>query len=200
MPRFEPGHAAALRDVWQGLIWTARPVTVVTETSDQTILLIPAGVRWMAPYRNGVRLKIPQRPFELLELRSEGMHVLSFSWPKTFAAVLLLFGVDWVPKRWYVNLEDPLRRTPIGFDTLDRELDAVVEFDGSWRWKDEDELAEAIRLGITPAYTEERLRADGERAVRRILECEPPFDRDWRRWRPDPSWSIPVLPHGWDRV
>ena len=41
---------------------------------------------------------------------------------------------------WYVNFQDPFRRTAIGFDTLDHELDLVVEPDGS-RWlKDEDSL------------------------------------------------------------
>jgi hypothetical protein len=44
------------------------------------------------------------------------------------------------------------------------------------------------------------MRADGERAVRRILDREPPFDRDWTTWRPDPSWPVPILPEGWDRV
>ena len=100
-----------------------------------------------------------------------------------------------------MNLEEPLRRTAIGFDTLDHELDVIVELDGSWRWKDEDDLAEVDPPGRDPdAEDEPRLRADGERAVRRILDREPPFDRDWTAWRPDPSWPIPVLPDGWDRV
>jgi predicted RNA-binding protein associated with RNAse of E/G family len=127
-------------------------------------------------------------------------HVLSFSGPKTRYAVLLFFPPDWSPWSWYVNLEDPLRRTALGFDTLDHELDVIVELDGSWRWKDEDDLAESIRRGVIPAEEEPRLRADGERAVRRIVDREPPFDRDWSAWRPDPAWPVPVLPEGWDRV
>jgi predicted RNA-binding protein associated with RNAse of E/G family len=114
--------------------------------------------------------------------------------------VLLFLGPDGSPHSWYVNLEEPLRRTGLGFDTLDHELDVIVGLDGSWRWKDKDDLAEAIRRGVIPAQDEPRMRADGERAVRRILDREPPFDRDWTTWRPDPSWPIPVLPQGWDRV
>jgi hypothetical protein len=53
---------------------------------------------------------------------------------------------------------------------------------------------------VIPAEDEPRLRADGERAVRRVLDRAPPFDRDWTAWRPDPSWPVPVLPEGWDRV
>ena len=173
---------------------------VVEDAPQQTMLFIPVGIRWMAPFHDGRRLKIPQTEFELVPQRYEESHVLSFSWPDTWYAVLLFFRPDWSPWNWYVNLEEPLRKTRLGFDTLDHELDVIVQFDGSWRWKDEDELDEAIRRGVISAREEPRLRADGESAVRRILDREPPFDQDWTDWRPDRSWPIPVLPEGWDVV
>jgi hypothetical protein len=165
------------------------------------MLFVPSGTGWMAPFHDGRRLKIPQTEFELAPLRYEDeIHVLSFAWPDTWYAVLLLLHPDWSPHSWYVNLEEPLRRTELGFDTLDHELDVIIELDGSWRWKDEDDLAESIRRGVIPAEDEPRLRADGERAVRRVLDREPPFDRDWTAWSSDPSWAVPILPEGWDRV
>ena len=200
MRRFEPGESIALREIWQGRVWGARPATVVDDAPHQTSLFIPAGIRWMAPLRDGERLKIPREDVELVELAYDEAHVLSFSWPNTHYAVLLFFHPDWTPWNWYVNLEEPLRRTSIGFDTLDHELDAIVELDGSWRWKDEDELAEAIRRRVIPAQEEPRLRADGERGVRRIVDREPPFDREWSDWRPDPAWRVPALPEGWERI
>jgi hypothetical protein len=199
--RFEPGESAALREIWNGQIWSARPATVVEETTDQTTLFIPAGIRWMAPFGDGRRLKIPQPEFELIEHEyADPLHVLSFSWPNTRYAVLLFFRPDWSPWSWYVNLQEPLRKSRIGFDTLDHELDVIVEFDGSWRWRDEDELAEAIGRGVIPAKEEPRLRGDGKNGVRRILDREPPFDQDWSDWRPDPAWPVPALPEGWDRI
>lgn len=200
MRRFEPGETIALRQTWNGRVWAARPATVVEDDPRQTMLFIPIGIRWMAPFHDGDRLKIPQSEFELVPQRYEDLHVLSFSWPDRWYAVLLFLRPAGSPDSWYVNLEEPLRRTELGFDTLDHELDVVVELDGSWRWKDEDDLAEAIRRGVIPAEDEPRMRADGERAVRSILDREPPFDRDWTAWRPDPSWPVPVLPEGWDRV
>jgi Protein of unknown function (DUF402) len=196
---FERGVEVALRDVWKGVVWAARPALVVEDTLGEVVLFLPVGTRWFAPVRDGRRLKIPEPGFELAERANEDAHVLSFAWPGSFAAALLLFRRDWSPLHWYVNLEQPLRRTPIGFDTLDLQLDAIVESD-SWRWKDEDELAEAIRRGIIPADQESLLRADGERAVRRILDREPPFDRDWSTWRPHPTWPVPELPGGWQRA
>jgi predicted RNA-binding protein associated with RNAse of E/G family len=197
---FESGETIALRQTWKSLIWSARPATVVEETTYQTKLFIPAGIRWMAPFSDRRRMKIPQLEFELVELLYDEAHVLSFSWPDTWYAVLLFFRPDWSPWSWYVNLQEPLRKTRVGFDTLDHELDVIVEFDGSWRWKDEEELAEAIRRGVIAAEEEPRLRADGERAVQRILGHEPPFDRDWTAWRPDPAWYVPTLPEGWDGI
>jgi hypothetical protein len=199
--RFEPGETIALRQTWDRRVWAARPATVVEDATEQTMLFIPGGTSWMAPFHDGQRLKIPQAEFTLAPLRyEEEIHVLSFSWPDTWYAVLLFLLPSGSAHSWYVNLEEPLRRTGLGFDTLDHELDVIVELDGSWRWKDEDDLAEAIRRGVIPAQDEPRMRADGERAVRRILDREPPFDRDWTTWRPDPSWPIPILPEGWDRV
>ena len=67
-----------------------------------------------------------------------------------------------------------------------------------WRFKDEDELEEAVARGLFTRDEAAGFRAQGERAARRILERRPPFDRDWSSWRPDPSWPPPQLPPGWD--
>ena len=189
----------ALREIWEGRVWSARPVTVVQDAEVQIMLFIPANARWMAPFRDGKRLKIQQPEYELVEQPYKA-HVLSWAWPGSSAAVLLFYEEDWSPSHWYVNLEDPLQRSPVGFDTLDHKLDVIVELDGSWRWKDEDQFAEIIRRGLLDAEDEKRLRADAEEAVRRIHDRRPPFDRDWFGWRPDPSWTTPTLPGGWDRV
>lgn len=200
MRRFEPGEPVALREIWRGRLWAARAATVVEDAEHQTTFFIPAGTRWMSPSYGGRWLRIPRDRFELAERRYDEAHVLSFAWPETPYAVLRFFRPDWRSWDWYVNLQDPPRRSAVGFDTMDQELDVIVELDGSWRWKDEDELAEAIRRGVIAPEDEPRLRADGERAVRRILDGEPPFDLDWSTWRPDPSWPPPELPTGWDEV
>ena len=47
-----------------------------------------------------------------------------------------------------MNLEEPLKRTAIGFDYLDQLLDIEIAVDlSSWKWKDEDELEEAVARG-----------------------------------------------------
>lgn len=102
---------------------------------------------------------------------------------------------------WYVNLQQPLRRTRLGFDTRDDLLDIVVEPDlSSWYWKDEDDLAEAERIGLLSAEEAAAIHAEGERVIGLIDKGTPPFDPAWADWRPDPAWRVPELPAGWDQV
>jgi hypothetical protein len=101
---------------------------------------------------------------------------------------------------WYINLEDPLRRTARGFDYMDQILDIVVEPDlKTWRWKDEDELEEAIALGLISQERARSMRVEGENVVR-ILQSGKSIFSGWENWRPDPSWPVPTLPEDWDSV
>ena len=200
MRRWSPGDPVVIRELWRGEVFAARPATVVEDQPDRTTLLVPAGVTCGVPVdRDGAELRVPDRPWRL-EVRERGPNdLLSFAWPDTSCAVLRWYAPDGM-HAWYVNLQDPLRRTALGFDTTDHALDVIVALDGTWAWKDEDELAEAVAHGLFTAADAERFRADGERAVARILDRQPPFDRDWSTWRPDPSWPAPTLPEGWDRI
>jgi hypothetical protein len=201
--RFEPGDAVALRERLRGRVWVGRPATVVRDEPDLLMFAIPPGTRWYGPAGppNGwIRLKAPGAAWTLEERRWTDAHVLSFAWPGAGHAVLHLWDEDWTPRCWYVNVEAPLRRFALGFDTFDQDLDIVIEPDrSSWRWKDEDVVAEGIGLGAYTQRDAETFRREAERGLRRVLEREPPFDREWAGWRPDPSWARPELPDGWDR-
>lgn len=100
---------------------------------------------------------------------------------------------------WYINLQAPLRRTPLGFDTLDHILDVVVSPDRrSWSWKDEESFAKAQAKGLVSLERARAIRAEGERALRLLLAGEPPYAPEWERWRPPPTWPIPTLPLAWE--
>ena len=103
---------------------------------------------------------------------------------------------------WKINLEEPMRRTSLGFDYMDQTLDIIVSGDRStWHWKDEDELLHAQTLGIFTADQVKELYQRGEGVVQSMQANEPPFDGGWETWQPNPAWRGPLeVPPGWKLV
>ena len=101
--------------------------------------------------------------------------------------------------KWYVNLEDPLTHSAVGFDYLDQFLDIEIAPDlSAWNWKDEDELEDAVANGLMAPQRADLIRAEGIRVIETLDKKAPPFDEQWHLWRPDPQWESPGLPAGWD--
>jgi predicted RNA-binding protein associated with RNAse of E/G family len=199
--RFGTGESVVLREIWQGRIWFARPAILVDDNPDTIVLHVPSGVRYRKPVGpNGEYLKVYTDDWSLAEdVWHAPSYTLSFAFADTPYGVILSYGPEGDLELYYVNLQAPMSRTSIGFDTVEYLLDVVVASDRStWTWKDEDELAEAVRRGSFTAECATWIHHWGERAVEHVLLGEPPFDRDWSRWRPDPDWGVPELPEGWD--
>jgi uncharacterized protein DUF402 len=196
------GDVVALREIWDGRVWEARPAVVVRDDPNLTMLLVPPRVHCrVAVDPAGHELRLPTGDWELADVQRSDRSMLSFAFPDTPYAVILGYEEDGSLREYYVNLQTPLARSTIGFDVVEHVLDVTIPVDrSSWSWKDEDELEEAIERGL---FTEEDaawFRYWGERAVEHILLREPPFDRDWDAWRPDPGWAEPTLPDGWELV
>ncbi len=201
MRRWRPGESVVLREVWHGRLWTVRPALIVRDDEDLQAFVVLPGTHWKAPVRrNGTPLRLYEDEWRLVDRLWAGHRILSFAWPGVAHAALAFWeqATD-AFEGWYVNLQSPLERTPVGFDYVDHVLDIEITQDrSSWRWKDEDELAEAVARGVFTAEEARRFREEGERAVRRALEQEPPFDEPWEDWRPEPRWLVPTYPPGWD--
>lgn len=95
---------------------------------------------------------------------------------------------------WYVNLEEPHRRDPVGVVSRDRVVDLVVEPDRTVRWKDLDELDGAVAAGRFTAAEAQGYLADGAAVQELVSHWAAPFRDGWERWRPDPGWPRPQLP------
>ncbi len=125
----------------------------------------------------------------------EDTHVLRFMGPGEAHTVEVWWDTDWSHLGWYVNLQAPLDVNGRFFDTTDWALDIVVGPDGSWRWKDEDDLAEAVALGVFVEHSVTEVRAEGERVI-----AARPWPTGWEDWRPPGEWHPLTLPDGWDVV
>jgi hypothetical protein len=179
---------AVWRDVHRGRVWRAQACRIVEESAELIALWIPAGAPAKVPAGG---LRIPGEEWEL-EDAAPSRDQLCVARPGRAHSIFLFWGDGWELGHWYVNFERPLRRSPVGFDTFDEKLDLIVRPDGSYVWKDEDELEQAAAAGL--------LDPDAVRVeAARVLE-EWPFPTGWEDWRPDPAWPVPRLPPGWDRV
>lgn len=131
---------------------------------------------WVFPNSSTIKLHIPGESFSVLRRYRDGD------------------GFE----GWYINLELPWIRTPIGFDSRDLILDVVAAEDlSSWTWKDEDEFEWAVETGTIGAAEKVRTRRAGERAIEMMEAREFPFTDAWERFRPDGEWGLPEVPHGW---
>ena len=94
-----------------------------------------------------------------------------------------------------------MKRTRLGFDTADYTLDAVIEPDlERWSWKDEDEFAEAILLGLLTTTEATAIREGTRMVVESLLMVQRDDLRAWAAWRPLAHWTVPTLPLDWDVV
>lgn len=200
--RRAPGEAVVLREFHGDRLWAARPAFVLRDDGDDLAFFIPEGTRGVeAVDAEGAELRLPHADWRLERSTRPGRRsVRSFASTVTPHAVLAIWDAGWRPRCWYVNLQLPLRRSAVGFDTTDLVLDLVGTPDAvMWRWKDEDELAAAIAAGTVDGADAERIRREARALADAVTAGRPPFDADPWSWRPDPSWGVPDLPEGWDR-
>jgi predicted RNA-binding protein associated with RNAse of E/G family len=121
--------------------------------------------------------------------------VLSFAFPETPYGVLLSWTVEWAFEGYYVNIQSPLRERGTTLEFTDWFLDVrIPPARDAYEWKDEHELAEAVRRGFLNEADAHDVRWAGERAIEQVLLHEPPFDEDWPSWRADPAWGPLELP------
>jgi len=200
--RWQPGDQVVLRYITRqdrpGMSWPAR---VVQDGDDLLALYIPDGAttkQW-----RGVRdsmgqpisrelVDIPWRR-DTLRLMYPGQdYSIWLSWRREDG--------ERVFHGYYINVEEPFRRTSIGVDTNDHTLDVVVLPDLTWVWKDEDQLAERAANGVYVPDFARRVRVTAERALTLLDQRASPFDGAWVDWQPDPTWEIPRLAPGWDEL
>jgi hypothetical protein len=200
---WNPGDTVVLRGVAFGKLAWAMPCVVVQDTDERIALYWRTGTHWKNVEKHGTPQDI---------LSSEIPKLFDFIWDKTDVLMLSSPGEShavWIMWEqghtklncWYINLETPLCRTSIGFDTLDQELDIIISPDRSeWRWKDEKAFEALVDAGVFSIDEARAIRAEGERVIQRALANESPFCDGWEKWLPPIEWAIPELPRGWDKL
>ena len=203
MKLWEPGQGVILREVWRNRVYSIVPVRVAYDSLNCSALYLPPHTTSLWPHtREGETIRIPQDDWVLDGGPWEGGDVLYLVQPGLGYITSAVWDDNHVLDHWKIDLVEPVRRTSLGFDYMDQLLDIIVSTDRStWHWKDEDEVGEAVTRGICTEEQARDLFRRGESAIRAMQTHEPPFDRKWEIWEPDPAWRILFdLPAGWDRV
>lgn len=95
---------------------------------------------------------------------------------------------------WYVNLEDPARRSGHDLVASDLVLDIRVLPDRVPHRKDEDELLLAVEQGRFSGAEAAEITGHADRAEESVAAGDWPFEDEWVRWRAPQDWPAPVLP------
>ena len=184
--RFPPGDVVVRREILRGEVWFGYPTVCVVDTADLLALYLPPGTEFgfpsVVPSRaGGTRGRLAGRSGwyghgKLMLQRPGEAHSVDVFWT----------GPERAFAGWYFNLQDPFRRTPIGVDTLDHELDLW------WaagrrpvRLKDVELFAQRLVEGRYPGMAE-AIRAEGDRIAELLDRGRRWWDVGWANWRPDP--------------
>ena len=192
--QWERGAHILIKNVWQGRVLYAEPVTVVEDARDRLVVFTKSGtptkwswIDWDTGVFDGPRDHVWSATDVLKIVEAGKGYAIWLMWNENGGPFL----------QWYVNLQDPFVRTASGIVTWDRSLDIVVDPDRRWAWKDEDDFQRTQTLGwITPSEAES-IRESGEEAIGRVECATEPFCDPWPDWQPDHARSIPELPHDW---
>ena len=199
------GHVVALRYLTtDGRIEMGWPCRVVEDSERLLALFIAAGSRYKAGPKHTAAQKLSMArvalpPDEYLWRKDtlrlmfpERQHSVWLSWVSA--------GSSRKFSGYFVNMEEPFRRTPVGFDTQDHTLDIEVTPEHSWKWRDTEEFDEHVKQRFyTPSLASE-VWNEARRVIDEIMHGSHPCLDGWRNWEPDPAWQIPQMPIEWSSV
>ena len=149
-----------------GRPWLEVPVVVVRDEPELLATYIAEGTPFAFP-EGAFPTPDGRHPWHGRR-RWEGHGVLMLQRPGEAHAIWVFWdGPEREFHGWYVNLQEPFRRTDRGYDTQDLELDIWVPAEGGWEWKDAEVLDERIREGRYTADQVEETWAEGAAWSRR---------------------------------
>lgn len=211
---WESGDHIVHRGIVNGQVRVAKSMTVVCDTKEETILVLVPQAPCQFPSdlierKYSPSEKVAQSRWDVQERGSwqmvdwlwKSQRILIFMKPLLYYAVYLRWEHE-TDKflGWYVNFESPFVRSPLGFDTLDLELDLLIQPDGSYNWKDMADYHEGVRRGAINEDMAKEIEVAREQVMQHIRDRRSPFDDTWIDWKPDPTWSIPRLHPDWNRI
>ena len=202
------GDVIVWRGVFRNRVWHAQPVIVVKDTPEEMCVTLLPGTECVAPegYLDGKdsakrRWSFKEKDWKLENYAWRTNRLLILLEPDTYYSTMFFWRADSNDfLLYYINFQLPFQRSHCGIDTLDLDLDLIINPDFSFRWKDEDDYQKAIdHEVIMPEWTQEIEIAKKE-IFNKLEKRQYPYDGSWLNWMPDPGWLPPKLPKNWDKI
>jgi protein associated with RNAse G/E len=207
---WKPGEIVAWRGIFNNRVWHVQPTIVVKDSPEETILTLLPGTECIAEesypksYPKGKkkrRWSFVDEDWRLEKYIWRTNRLLLIFEPREYYSTILFWNHESHKFLcYYINFQLPFKRNQCALDTLDLELDLIVNPDLTCEWKDVDDYEKAIEHGImTPQWIQGIEEAKPE-IFDRLERRQYPFDGSWLDWKPDPCWSPPTLPENWDKI
>ena len=205
---WNPGDVIAWRGIYRDRVWHAQTTLVVRDTPDELVLTLLPGTECVAPegYLDGKQASKRRWNFKEKDWKLE-----KYVW--TMNRLLILLERDkfystmyfWNHATheflcYYINFQLPFKRHQNGIDTLDLDLDLIINPDFSFEWKDVDDYLKAIDNEVIFPEWMEGIDSAKQEVFSRLERFSYPYDGSWLNWVPDATWSPPQLPENWDKI
>ena len=191
---WQRGDVIVHRELWRGRPWCAIPNVVVEDTTDLLATYLPEEAPLaFPPSADG-------RPHPWAgKRRWHGHGMLALRRPgEAYSVMHFWHGPERRFAGWYLNLEEPFRRTATGYDSQDLELDVWIPAAGPWRVKDWELVEQRVQEGRFTLEQAAAIRALGQELVAMLERGERWWDERWATFVPEPAWRAPAFPEGWE--
>lgn len=205
---WKPGDVVSWRGIFDKRVWHVQPTIVVKDSPQELILTLLPGTECVAEetYPKGKKNGNRRWDFKNSNWNLEkyiwqtNRLLLIFEPEKFYSTVYFWNNVSHEFLCYYINFQEPFRRSAYSVDTLDLDLDIIIRPDLSFEWKDEDDYQKAIDDGVIFPEWIQGIEEAKKEVFDKLEKRQYPFDGHWLNWMPDPAWSPPRLPAGWDTI
>lgn len=205
---WKPGDIVLWRGIFNDRVWHAQPTVLIKDCPDELVLALLPGTECIADENYPKGKKAGRRRWEFV---NNDWNLAKYTWhtnrlllilePENYYSTILFWNQESNAFLcYYINFQIPFARTHCGIDTLDLDLDIVIDPDLSFKWKDEEDYRKAVAHGrILPEWIQGIDEATPQ-IFDKLEKRQYPFDGSWLDWKPDPKWKPPKLPENWDKI
>ena len=205
---WKPGDVISWRGIYRERIWHVQPTILVRDSPAETVLTLLPGTECIAEETYPKGKKNGQRRWFFVD---HDWKLAKYTWntnrlllifePQNYYSIILF----WNHKSndflyYYVNFQLPFKRNLSAVDTLDLDLDLIINPDLSYEWKDIEDYQNAIAHGLILPEWSRGIETATDEIMARLEMRQYPFDGSWLNWKPDPAWQPPTLPQNWDKI